>query len=77
MNMIFGGNPGSAKTTVAKLFAGIAKEKEILKSGAFVERGGMDLDGWERVTAIREAFLAAKGGFCLLTKPILWYQIQQ
>lgn len=60
--MIFGGNPGSAKTTVAKLFAGIAKEKGILKSGAFVERGGMDLDGLGCVTAIREAFLAAKGG---------------
>ena len=62
MNMIFGGNPGSAKTTVAKLFAGIVKEKGILKSGAFVERGGMDLDGLGCVTAIREAFLAAKGG---------------
>lgn len=62
MNMIFGGNPGSAKTTVAKLFAGIAKEKGILKSGAFVERGGMDLDGMGCVTAIRESFLAAKGG---------------
>ncbi len=62
MNMIFGGNPGSAKTTVAKLFAGIAKEKGILKSGAFVERGGMDLDGLGCVTAVREAFLAAKGG---------------
>lgn len=62
MNMIFGGNPGSAKTTVAKLFVGIAKEKGILKSGAFVERGGMDLDGLGCVTAIREAFLAAKGG---------------
>lgn len=62
MNMIFGGNPGSAKTTVAKLFAGIAKEKGILKSGAFVEKGGMDLDGLGCVTAIREAFLAAKGG---------------
>lgn len=45
MHMIFGGNPGTAKTTVAKLFAGIAKEKGIIKSGAFVERGGMDLDG--------------------------------
>lgn len=62
MHMIFGGNPGTAKTTVAKLFAGIAKEKGILKSGAFVERGGMELDGLGCVSAIREAFLAAKGG---------------
>lgn len=62
MHMIFGGNPGTAKTTVAKLFAGIAKEKGILKSGAFVERGGMDLDGLGCVTAIREAFVAARGG---------------
>ncbi len=62
MHMIFRGNPGSAKTTVAKLFAGIAKEKGILKSGIFVERGGMDLDGMGCVHAIREAFLAAKGG---------------
>ncbi len=62
MHMIFGGNPGTAKTTVAKLFAGIAKEKGILKSGVFVERGGMDLDGLGYVTKIREAFMAAKGG---------------
>ena len=62
MHMIFGGNPGTAKTTVAKLFARIAKEKGILKSGAFVERGGMDLSGLGCVEAIREAFLAAKGG---------------
>ncbi|MDD7334648.1 MAG: AAA family ATPase [Lachnospiraceae bacterium] len=62
MHMVFGGNPGSAKTTVAKLFAGIAKEKGILKSGAFVERSGMDLDGLGCVTAIRDAFMAAKGG---------------
>ncbi|MCR5735451.1 MAG: AAA family ATPase [Lachnospiraceae bacterium] len=61
-HMIFAGNPGSAKTTVAKLFAGIAKEKGILKSGAFVERGGMDLDGLGCVTRIREAFTAANGG---------------
>ena len=62
MHMVFGGNPGTAKTTVAKLFAGIAKEKGILKSGAFVERGGMDLDGIGCVSQIREAFMAAKGG---------------
>ena len=62
MHMIFSGNPGTAKTTVAKLFAGIAKETEILKSGSFVERGGMDLDGIGCVRRIREAFTAAKGG---------------
>ena len=59
MHMVFGGNPGSAKTTVAKLFARIAKEKGILKSGSFVEKGGMDLIG---PSAIRNAFLEAKGG---------------
>lgn len=62
MHMIFSGNPGSAKTTVAKLFAGIAREKGILKSGAFVERGGMDLDGLGAVYKIRRAFKEAEGG---------------
>lgn len=62
MHMIFAGNPGSAKTTVAKLFARIAKEEGILKSGAFVECGGMDLDGLGCAYTIREAFIAAKGG---------------
>lgn len=62
MHMIFAGNPGTAKTTVAKYFAGIAKEKGILKSGAFVERGGMDLGGFGCVREIREAFIAARGG---------------
>lgn len=59
MHMIFSGNPGTAKTTVAKLFARIAKEKGLLKSGAFVECGGMDLSF---VCTIRDAFTAAKGG---------------
>lgn len=62
MHMIFGGNPGTAKTTVAKLFGGIAKEKGILKSGSFVEYGGMDLDGLGCVYKIRKAFQAAQGG---------------
>lgn len=62
MHMIFSGNPGTAKTTVAKLFAGIAKEKGILKSGAFVECGGMDLDGMLCQIKIRDAFKKAEGG---------------
>ncbi|MBO4688156.1 MAG: AAA family ATPase [Clostridiales bacterium] len=61
-HMIFSGNPGTAKTTVARIFAGIAKEKGVLRSGVFVERGGMDLDGMFCVSAIREAFTAARGG---------------
>lgn len=62
MHMVFCGNPGTAKTTVARLFSGIAKEKGILKSGAFVEKGGMDLDGIFSEHTIREAFVEAKGG---------------
>ncbi len=62
MHMIFGGNPGTAKSTVAKLFGGIAKEKGILKSGSFVECGGMDLDGLCGAYQIRRAFQAAQGG---------------
>lgn len=62
MHMVFSGNPGTAKTTVAKLFAGIAKEKGILKSGAFVECGGMDLDGMFFKMNIKKAFSAAEGG---------------
>lgn len=62
MHMVFAGNPGTAKTTVARLFAGIAKEMGILKSGAFVEKGGMDLDGLLCKHKIREAFIAAQGG---------------
>ena len=58
-HMIFAGNPGSAKTTVAKLFAGIAKEKGVLKSGVFVEYGGMD---FHLVEQIRDAFVEARGG---------------
>ena len=61
-HMIFAGNPGSAKTTVAELFAGVAKEKGLLKSGTFISCGGMDLDGMFCVSAIRNAFTSAKGG---------------
>ena len=62
MHMVFSGNPGSAKTTVAKLFAGIAKDKEILKSGIFVERSGVELGSIMSVDRIRDAFEAARGG---------------
>lgn len=41
--MIFTGNPGSAKTTVARLLAQILKKEEILESGNLIECGRADL----------------------------------
>ena len=58
-HMIFAGNPGTAKTTVAKLFAKIAKEKGLSSSGIFVERSGVMLN---TVELIHPSFVAAKGG---------------
>lgn len=62
MHMVFSGNPGTAKTTVARLFAEIAKEKGILKSGVFVEKCGTEFNSIGYPYLISEAFTAAKGG---------------
>ena len=59
MHMIFSGNPGTAKTTVGKLFAGIAKERGIINSSAFVYACGNELN---LSTNIYECFESAKGG---------------
>lgn len=65
LHMLFSGNPGTAKTTVARLLAKILKDEEILKSGAFVECGRQDLVGkyvgWT-AKIVEEKFKAAKGG---------------
>ena len=71
MHMVFSGNPGTAKTTVARLLAGVLKEKGILKSGVFVERGGMNLN---HPALVREAFQAAKGGVLFVDEAYgLWF----
>ena len=65
LHMCFTGNPGTAKTTVARLFARILAENKILTTGAFVELGRGDLVakyvGWTADT-VKKRFREAKGG---------------
>ena len=45
MHMVFTGNPGTAKTTVARLFARIMKDNGLLSKGQIIEVGRGDLVG--------------------------------
>ena len=64
MHMVFTGSPGTAKTTVARLFARIMKENGILSRGDLYEVGRADLVGkyvgWT-AQIVKEKFKAAKG----------------
>lgn len=63
-HMIFTGNPGTAKTTVARLFAQIMKDNGILSKGDLYEVGRSDLVGkyvgWTAKT-VKQKFNRAKG----------------
>ena len=65
LHMLFTGNPGSAKTTCARLLAGILKDRGLLASGEFVECGRSDLVGkyvgWTAII-VKEKFKQARGG---------------
>ena len=65
LHMLFTGNPGSAKTTCARLLAGILKDRGLLASGEFVECGRSDLVGkyvgWTAII-VKEKFKQAQGG---------------
>ena len=64
MHMVFTGNPGTAKTTVARLFAKILKDNGILSKGELFELGRADLVGkyvgWT-APIVKKRFEEAKG----------------
>ncbi len=63
-HMVFTGNPGTAKTTVARLFAQIMKDNRVLSRGDLIEVGRSDLVGkyvgWT-ARQVEEAFNKARG----------------
>ncbi len=65
MHMVFTGNPGTAKTSVARLFARIMAENDLLSKGGLIEVGRGDLVGkfvgWTAPT-IQKKFREARGG---------------
>lgn len=68
-HMIFSGNPGTAKTTVARLLAEILKENGVVKTGSFLEVGRADLVGkyvgWT-AQIVKEKFHQARGGILFI-----------
>ncbi|RRJ25941.1 AAA family ATPase [Lachnoanaerobaculum gingivalis] len=65
MNMEFVGNPGTAKTTVARIVAGLLKEIGIITTGNFIEVGRADLVAQyvgQTAPMVKNVFQRAKGG---------------
>ena len=73
MHMLFSGNPGTAKTTVARLLSQVLKEEEVLKYGHIVECGRQDLVGkyvgWT-AQIVESKFQAARGGILFIDEGV-------
>ena len=68
-HMIFTGNPGSAKTTVARLLASILYDEHVLGTNKFIECGRQDLVGryvgWT-AKQVEAQFQKARGGILFI-----------
>lgn len=68
-HMMFSGNPGTAKTSVARLLCKILKEESAISSGRFVECGRQDLVakyvGWT-ARMVGDKFKEAQGGILFI-----------
>ena len=68
-HMIFTGNPGSAKTTVARLLTSILYEEKVIDRNRFVECGRQDLVGryvgWT-AKQVEDQFRKARGGILFI-----------
>jgi AAA+ superfamily predicted ATPase len=67
--MVFTGNPGSAKTTVARLLAEIMNKEGILRTGEFIECGRADLVGeyvGQTAPKVKNHFRLATGGILFI-----------
>lgn len=65
MHMVFTGNPGTAKTTVARKYAEILRDEKVLANGNFVEVDRGDLVGQyvgQTAPLVKKRFKEAQGG---------------